>query len=1787
MNFIVFDKKIVLIVTVIVLLTSFSPVLTGLIPKEVSPKAIHEGGAVPSANTSQNYLVVFQEVGLPSNLTWSISLNGTVQNGLSSSLTFSIPNGSYLYTTGNVLNYVSNPEYGDIIVNGSNLTITVTFTRGDNKIAFVETGLTIGAVWSVDFDGIAENSSSNVIYYGSNSGNFSFSIQAASPYSPNPSSGIMEINSSRTLQVSFSGSKSLYSLIFVETGLASNTKWSVTFNNMTESSLAVNYNPTQSIQEQDSMEFPVANGSYNYYVASVAGYNVSHGSGNVVVSGQDSYVLISFSPGSSSNYNAIFVEVGLATGTTWNVKLSYSFITEQNYANTSTVIFGQSNVNYNYQIGVPSGYSVTKATGTVDDNSGTVVTIVRFIPVAKLSNITFVRIGETYGAEWNITLNGTTRTSFTDTLTFEEPNGTYSFLVKSGNAAQANPENGSVTVSGSDLSVLVQVDLSYTISFLESGLPSGSIWYVNVTGGSSYSSVSSQLSFSEFNGIYNYSVSTADENYTLSINNGTLEVNNHNLSESVRFHLILKNQVDFEESGLLGGSIWYVNISGLQTSGPLTGSNYSVSLPNGTYSYSIGSVNKSYSSSGNTFTLNGSGETEWVNFTLVTYSVTFTETGLPVGTNWYVNLSNGDSFSWLTYGQNEYSLLALLQNGSYSYVVSSADGAYGAVGGSFVVNGGSMSESVTFSTYGAVFTETGYSGTWYVNDSGVFYSGPINGTSYTFIEGNGAGSYSYAVACTDKAYVPVPSLGSFSTNGANVTRIQIQFSPAPHNVTFVETGLQQGLWYVNISGTSMSADAGSSIVYSLQNGIYNYTVSTGNKLYHPLDYFGSVIVNGSTDVTVEFNPTLYGVAFVKFGLPVGEVWYLNITNSTGSVKNFSGIGNINLNLSNGSYSFTTASSNKDYAPSSYGGTFVISGSGTTINVTFAEVTYIATFYDSGLPSGITWYMNVTNSAGYMYHFSGTAAISASLPNGSYVFKVASSNKAYAPSSYSGSLTISGANVSKTITFSRVTYNVVFSETGLPTGAEWYVNVTNSAGVVTSLNGVGSITFSLINGSYTYTVSAANKNYAPSSYSGSFTVTGSSSTKDISFNSVLFSVIFSERGLPSGTPWYVNVTDSSLVTTSYHGIGNITFSLMNGSYTYTVASTNKTYAPTTYAGEFTVNGVQTSQTIAFAIVTYSVTFSETGLPVATVWYVNIINSTGSIVSEVGAGTLGLSLENGSYSYTIASTNKSFAPASYIGSFIVLGSDVSMTISFNPVEYAVSFTEIGLPTYVVWYVNVTNTSGTSTSHSGTGTISFSLMNGSYSYTIDSSNKIFAPSTYFGNLVEDGAAVSESVSFTEVEYSVSFGENGLPSGTIWYMNITNSTGYLMTYSGTGTTTLSLPNGSYSYSVTSSDKKYAPSTYSDTFVVSGGSPSIPVITFLPVYYTVAFSESGLPSTAIWYANVTNSTGIMTSYSGTGVITLDLMNGTYTFTIASSNKIYAPSQYTGTLSVSGSTITEPITFSQVNYKITFSERGLSSETVVWYVNISILTASGGWSPIAGGSTSMAGIGFNTLTNGTYSYSISSANKDFAPVTYSGSFVISGKSLSINVSFTSVLFSVTFSETGLPSGTPWYVNITGEPSSGPIYGLSFLISLMNGSYSFSVSNTSKYYTSDYEGAVNVYGGTAAKSIQFTHYSYIHGTVTPANATLEINGKSVDLSSGSFNVTVPAGSYELVATLNGYYTSYSNVTLQSNQTKTLSLNLTKIPNNKTKTNLEIYFLIGGVSGAIVVALVALLLIRRRR
>ncbi len=144
------------------------------------------------------------------------------------------------------------------------------------------------------------------------------------------------------------------------------------------------------------------------------------------------------------------------------------------------------------------------------------------------------------------------------------------------------------------------------------------------------------------------------------------------------------------EGGLPSGTEWFVNVTGAAPESS-TGASLAVAEPNGTYDYSVATVDKEFSGVGGSFVVGGRNLSVPVDFSRVTYGVTFEETGLPSGTTWTVTVGGvGESASATSLVFDE-------TNGSYSFAVGAVPGYAGSnQTGNVSVRGVGVVERVSF-----------------------------------------------------------------------------------------------------------------------------------------------------------------------------------------------------------------------------------------------------------------------------------------------------------------------------------------------------------------------------------------------------------------------------------------------------------------------------------------------------------------------------------------------------------------------------------------------------------------------------------------------------------------------------------------------------------------------------------------------------------------------------------------------------------------------------------------------------------------------------------------------------------------------------------------------------------------------------------------------------------------------------------------------------------------------------------------------------------------------------------
>ncbi len=317
---------------------------------------------------------------------------------------------------------------------------------------------------------------------------------------------------------------------------------------------------------------------------------------------------------------------------------------------------------------------------------------------------------------WTVTIHPEYVTS---SIVFAEPPGNQSYAYALGAVPgyRPSPAAGNVTVDNSSLRVNVSYTAApYTVTFAETGLPSGTLWSVSVEG-STANSTTPAVNFSLPSGSFSYLIATAS-GFAPSPASGTVTVTGSQ-SVPVSFQRVAY-PVTFSESGLPSGVGWSVTlgVSTLATAG----TSVVFYEPNGSYPYTVNGVTGfNAAPPAGVAVVAGTSPSVPIVFTQSSQTVTYTESGLPAGTSWNVVLG-GTSLS------STGATIAFVEpNGTLSYTVGTVSGFDRSPGsGSVTLTGTSLGVSVKFTpTASYVFvTESGL-------PLGTNWSASVGGTSVT------------------------------------------------------------------------------------------------------------------------------------------------------------------------------------------------------------------------------------------------------------------------------------------------------------------------------------------------------------------------------------------------------------------------------------------------------------------------------------------------------------------------------------------------------------------------------------------------------------------------------------------------------------------------------------------------------------------------------------------------------------------------------------------------------------------------------------------------------------------------------------------------------------------------------------------------------------------------------------------------------------------------------------------------------------------------------------------------
>ncbi len=637
------------------------------------------------------YPISFTESGLPAGTTWSVFLSDDDSNSSdTSSLNLEATNGTTSYAVAGVPGYTAVPSQGSVDINGAGVSVVVTFSAATTYlVTFNETGVSPTVGWSAELNGSMYSTFGSQISFVVVAGSYSYEVGGAlGVYTNTPQSGTVNVTTSTVVVPITFTLIPRYPVTVREAGLPVETEW--------EASAYGSYVEDLNFTSNTSFSILLPNGTFDLEGSSVLPtYNTTQNT-EVVVAGSSATASLVFT--SRSVFPLTFTEEGLPNGTPWAVGF-YEFLFA-NSSSASSLGFIEPNLTVEFRVGLVAGYSASPAEGgvTIDGASASQTIVFSLNASQPLYGATFSESSLPGGTTWAVTIGGTTVASTGPSLEFNLTNATYSFTVGSVAGYAATPASGDFAVDGASVTQTISFSpvstTTYEVAFQESGLPSGTNWSVLVNGTLTYST-STSISFAEPNGSYTFSIGAAD-GYLPTPASGPITVAGAPVSTSVSFALPPMTQyaVTFSETGLSSGTSWGVALGSLEntSSGPTVG----FSVDNGSYFFVIGTVSGyTVAPVNGTILVSGAAVLKEVVFTALPpgeFSVAFTETGLPVGTEWTVSLAgNYNTSTTATIG-------FVVHNGSYSYTVESVSGySNSPATGTANVSGTSVTVRVTFS----------------------------------------------------------------------------------------------------------------------------------------------------------------------------------------------------------------------------------------------------------------------------------------------------------------------------------------------------------------------------------------------------------------------------------------------------------------------------------------------------------------------------------------------------------------------------------------------------------------------------------------------------------------------------------------------------------------------------------------------------------------------------------------------------------------------------------------------------------------------------------------------------------------------------------------------------------------------------------------------------------------------------------------------------------------------------------------------------------------------------------
>lgn len=368
-----------------------------------------------------------------------------------------------------------------------------------------------------------------------------------------------------------------FGVTFSEQGLPAGTSWTV--------SLA---SGASNRSTGSQLGFGLTAGTYTYSVTT-SNTTYSAPSGSFRVGDHPASVVVVFS---HVTYPVNFTETGLPLGTSWSVTLS-GMTRTATVSSSPLLSFREPNGTAPYRVGAEPGWTTPRLAGSIPIHGAP--TSITIVWTQSEYVAAFQESGLPASSGWWVNVTGGSPTfSTTRSLSFLEPNGSYSYTVGSRNSSfQGVPGNFSITGAQRNLSVVFSL-LVFQLSFVEYGLPLGTPWSVQLSTEILHSS-SPWANASVPNGTYMFRVAPVP-GWSLPRYTGTVSVAGASSARALSWQRVTYG-VTFSETGLPAGTYWSVTFGG--ESNGSTGKISFYGFPNGTYPFSVAPISSYVTSPAN------------------------------------------------------------------------------------------------------------------------------------------------------------------------------------------------------------------------------------------------------------------------------------------------------------------------------------------------------------------------------------------------------------------------------------------------------------------------------------------------------------------------------------------------------------------------------------------------------------------------------------------------------------------------------------------------------------------------------------------------------------------------------------------------------------------------------------------------------------------------------------------------------------------------------------------------------------------------------------------------------------------------------------------------------------------------------------------------------------------------------------------------------------------------------------------------------------------------------------